>query len=126
LEIFMNRLFFFAAASLALALSACGGSSPSAACNDAASAACDKMYTCYTGAELDAIKGIYGATAAECTTKLQTMQNCAAKTSTSNACETGKTYDSAAASTCISEFKALSCDALKANMTPASCNNVCK
>lgn len=122
----MNRLFFFAAASLALVLSACGGTSPSAACNDAATAACDKMYSCYTGAELDAIKMVYGADAAACASTLKTQQNCAAKTDTTTACESGKTYDSAAASTCISEFKALSCDALKGGMTPASCNTVCK
>jgi len=122
----MNRLFVLAAATLALALSACGGASPEQQCKDAAAAACNKLYTCYTGAELDAIKMVYGATEADCNTYLTNAQSCSTKTSTSNACESGKTYDSAAASQCISDFKALACDALKAGMTPSSCNNVCK
>lgn len=121
----MNRLFVFAAAALAFALSACG-TSPEQACNDAVAASCNKMYTCYTGAELDAIKSQFGATEADCTTALKTAAACASKKDAASACETGKTYDAAAASSCVSDFKALSCDALKANMTPSSCNNVCK
>lgn len=121
----MNRLFVFAAAALAFALSACG-TSPEQLCKDAVAASCDKMYTCYTGAELDAIKSSFGATAADCATKLEATAACSTKKDAATACESGQTYDAAAASSCVSDFKALSCDALKSNMTPSSCNNVCK
>lgn len=122
----MNRLFVFAAAALAFALSACGGASPEQLCKDATAATCNKLYTCYTGAELDGIKMIYGDTEAACATKLATDSQCSAKKDSATACEAGKTYDSAAASQCVSDFKALTCDALKGNMFPTSCNNVCK
>lgn len=121
LENSMNRLFVFAAATLAFALSACG-TSPQQACKDITATTCNKLYTCYTGAELDGIKTAYGATEADCVTKLQASAKCDA----TDVCDTGKTYDGSAASTCLSEFKALSCDALKAGNTPSSCNNVCK
>ncbi|MEW6431639.1 MAG: hypothetical protein AB1730_09010 [Myxococcota bacterium] len=121
----MNRLLVFSAAVLAFALSACG-TSPEQLCNDAVAAMCNKMYTCYTGAELDAIKSQFGPTEADCTSKFKTQAACASKKDSSTACETGKTYDASAASACVSDFKALSCEALKGNMTPTSCDNVCK
>lgn len=112
---------FVVASVAALALSACG-SSPQALCKDITATTCNKLYTCYTGAELDGIKTIYGASESECATKLQTMSNC----DKAEPCETGQTYNASEASKCASDFKGLSCDAVKGSMFPSSCNNVCK
>jgi hypothetical protein len=68
----------------------------------------------------------YGPTEADCTTSLKALAACATRKDTATACENGKTYDAAAASQCLSDWKALSCDALKTGMTPSSCNNICK
>lgn len=107
---------------IAFALTAACGTSPQQACKDIVAATCEKTFACYTGAEIDAIKLVFGSTAAECTTKLTASARC----DQSTVCEGGKTYDSVQAGTCTSEYKALTCDKLKAGMTPTSCNTVCK
>lgn len=115
----MKRSLF--AVAVALSLVGCG-TSPTQACKDIAATTCNKMFSCYTGAEVDAIKTIFGATESECTTKLTASSNC----EKAEPCDAGKTYDANAATTCINEYKALTCDKLKAGNTPTSCNSVCK
>lgn len=108
-----------------LAVSACGGSSdltPVDACNQAMGAMCDKMFSC-AGA-MAAQLGM-GANAADCKTQL-VQQNC---TADQVACPAGKTFQSAAAQTCIDTIKGMSCTAMtSSSSTPAGCDDtaVCK
>jgi hypothetical protein len=108
----------------ALALSACG-TSPQQLCKDMITASCNKIYTCNTGATLDAIKGIYGATEADCVTKLGAT-SCDTVTDSKPCSDTSKTYDASKASACVADYKAETCDQVVAGTTPTSCSQVCK
>lgn len=114
--------------SVAVVILAACGSSPKQLCTDTATTMCNKMYTCYTGTQLDGIKTVMGATEADCVTK-QTV-SCNRSDYETKPCDTGKTYDASAASACSSAVKALTCadftgstfgDKLKGN-----CDLVCK
>jgi hypothetical protein len=106
----------------------CGGDdglSPAAACSQAASAACQKLYQCLT--EPERMAAGLPATEAACVTEFEADQGCAAMTEM-NACDTGETYHSDQAQHCIHEFQALDCEAVRSGMidenTPA-CQMVC-
>ncbi len=104
----------------------CGGSTAQQLCKDSAEARCSKLFECYqTAAEQSAL--MLGANANECTTLLQAECEPVKDGGTSSAqCVKPKLYDTAAASQCISEFKALKCDAVRMGSFPSSCGNVCK
>ncbi len=108
-----------------VAFSSCG-LSPSAACKEGAKLACNKMYTCYTGVELDGIKTAMGATEADCVTKLTAEGKCDRSDYDTKPCDANETYDANAASACINDTKAQTCEALKAGTKVASCDKICK
>jgi len=102
------------AASLAALLSACGSdtSNPVAACNSFASAICNKASSC----------NVSGITSA-CASNLEAGLGCSTA-----ACPSGQSFDSGAASSCISAINGLSCtDAgndLENGTLPSSCGSV--
>lgn len=101
-------------------VAACGGADPVAKCNEINATTCDKLYGCFTGASLDAVKMLYGPTAADCKTKLNMNCNQAGSGSTGSGCPSGQSFDSAKADQCIADYKAASCDSLMSG-GPASC-----
>jgi hypothetical protein len=106
----------------AISAMGCSSSDPVAKCHDVVDVTCDKLYSCSTGATLDAIKMLYGADAAACKTKLgdMTCKNAA----TNGGCPTGMSFDGSKADQCISDYKAQACGA---QMAPASCSgSFCK
>ena len=101
---------------LSISLSACGSdtSNPVAACNSFASATCSKASSC----------GVSGVTSA-CAGNLESLLGCS-----SAACPSGQTFNSGAASQCISAINGLSCsdassDYLNGTL-PSACNSVCQ
>jgi hypothetical protein len=103
------------AASLSVLLSACGSdtSNPVAACNSFASAICNKASSC----------NVSGITSA-CANNLEASLGCS-----SAACPSGQSFDSGAASSCVSAINGLSCtDAgndLESGNLPGACSSVC-
>ncbi|HTS81714.1 MAG TPA: hypothetical protein VMH40_14030 [Myxococcaceae bacterium] len=102
--------------SLSILASACGGadtSNPVAACNSFASAVCSKATSCN-----------YPGVTSACQTNLENLFGCAQA-----ACPSGQSFDSGAASSCISAINGLSCtdagNAVADGTLPSSCNNVC-
>ena len=96
---------------------ACGSSdtsNPVAACNSFAAAVCSKASSC----------GVSGITSA-CAGNLESSFNCA-----NAACGSGATFNSSAASQCISAINGLSCsDAstyLANESLPSVCSSVCQ
>lgn len=110
---------------LASVFFACGAS-PEQLCKDAVNIQCDKFFECATDEQKELLKAAYGETAAECKTKLVETAKCAERKDTATACPDGQTYDAAAASKCVSDYSALTCDDLNAGTTPDSCDNICK
>lgn len=110
------------------ALSACGGGggdlSPQGACKQVMAAMCDKFYSCFSKEELAAAKDFVGTSRADCVKKQQ-AENCSASDS---ACDSGETFNSDKAKSCISGFKALTCNDLESEdiPTPAVCDQVCE
>ena len=104
----------------------CGGSGADQLCRDSAAARCGKLFECYTSdAERAAL--MLGADSNECTTSLQARCDPVTDGGVSAAqCAKPKLYDTSAASQCISEFKALKCDAVRMGSFPSVCSNVCK
>jgi len=102
-------------ACLTLTLVACGSSNdtstPAAACNSACSAACNKASSCNL---------LNGTSVSACTTSCETTASCS-----SAACPSGQSYNSSAASQCISDINNLSCNQT-GNGLPSSCGNVCR
>lgn len=98
------------------------GTSPTQACKDVVATTCKQIFTCYTSSEIDLIKTIFGESESACVTKLTASSNCERE----EPCEGGKKYDAAAASTCIADYKALTCEQLKGGTSVASCEKVCK
>jgi len=107
----MKKLVLAALSSVAL--SACGGLSPQAACENLVDPTCEKMWNC-PGAVLKV-----GSDLASCKTQYKSL--CALATS----CNDGKTFDSSAASACPNDIKAQTCEQY-ASGEPTSCQNVCK
>ena len=109
---------------------ACGGSdgvSPRQACEDSASALCERFYACYTAQEL-ASAGFPSSEAA-CVTTLQSQQGCAAET-TQNICTGNAKYSPVEAQKCSDQITGLSCSQVRdpffdeATAAPA-CTMVC-
>ena len=106
---------FLAAASLSALLSACGSdtSNPVAACNSFATAVCNKATSC----------NLSGITSA-CANNLEAALGCS-----NAACPSGQSFDSGAASSCVSAINGLSCtdagDDLQNGTLPGACSSVC-
>jgi hypothetical protein len=113
---------------LVASLAGCGSSdsvSPREGCEDLAVALCDRLYTCFTAAELDAAG--YPASEAACVTEFETTQGCAAQTE-DNACEGNETFHGDEASNCIDQTQGLECSQVRSgdidDAAPA-CDKVC-
>jgi hypothetical protein len=121
----MLRSTRLALVSFALVAAACG-TSPQQACKDISATLCNKLYTCNTGAALDAVKLAFGATEADCVTAQTNTNNC---DNTGTSCASGKTYDAVAATTCVNDLRNLSCSQFGSGAsTPSSCStaSICK
>jgi hypothetical protein len=91
-----------------------------AGCKTFADATCAKIFGCFDKAVLDLLAEQFGNNEADCKTKLKS--EC---TDTKTQCDSGTSYDSAAANECLKQFNALSCDELSdpATATPAACED---
>ena len=102
-------------ACLSLTLVACGSSNdtstPAAACNSACAAACNKASSCNL---------LNGTTVSACTTSCENAASCSTA-----ACPSGQSYNSGAASQCITDINNLSCNTAGTSF-PSSCDNVCR
>jgi hypothetical protein len=100
-----------------VALAGCGSSStdtstPQAACNSFVSTTCNRLYACSSSLP---------GTAASCTTAAEAQLGCSTA-----ACPSGKTFNSSAASQCLSDVNSESCTDINNAVTPASCSNTCQ
>jgi hypothetical protein len=103
----------------------CGGPSAMQLCRDSAGARCGKLFECYTSAERTSF-GLTG-TESDCTKLGQDACSPAADGgSSASQCEAPKSYDTEAAGECLEQFKAVTCEAVRAGSFPASCNRVCR
>jgi uncharacterized protein (UPF0333 family) len=112
----MRRIL--ASISVSLLLGACSGSdtsTPQAACTSAAAAVCNKAGSC---------NDLGNVSVSDCTTTIEAEANCATA-----ACPTGQTFNSGAASQCLSDINGLSCTDASNDFNngtfPSSCSNVC-
>ncbi len=108
---------FVIPAAFALLLFACSSSdtsNPSAACNSALSAVCNKASSC---------NGLGTISVSECI-------SLGSSSCTNAACPSGKTFSSSAASQCINDINALSCTDANNDYTngtlPSSCDLICQ
>ena len=108
-------------------LGACGGgsASPKEQCQDFAKVFCNRVYECYTAAEV--MTAGFPASEAECVAKQESVQMCATATTTT-ACEMNETFHPDKADTCVGELEAASCTEVHSGMASAyapSCDAVC-
>jgi hypothetical protein len=96
-------------------------SDPVAACKALSAEACSKIFGCFDKEILDLLASEVGNNESDCNTKLNN-ENCTAQ---AVKCDSGTSYDSAAASECLKQVKALSCDEFQDNATaaPAACDD---
>ncbi|MEW6432263.1 MAG: hypothetical protein AB1730_12215 [Myxococcota bacterium] len=111
----MKKLALLVFSVASLALSACGGLTPQSACEQQADPLCEKMWNCPGSSGLKV-----GDDLASCKTQYRSLCVLA-----SGGCSDGKTFDAAAASSCVTDLKAQSCDQYAAGQ-PATCANQCK
>jgi hypothetical protein len=114
------------------AFGACGGdgdgaggssaSDPVTACKEITQIMCDKIFKCFTAAELEPHKTTYGLNPEDCRIKLDAdcipdKKNCAA----------GKTFQPEMAQKCIDGIKTFNCNDLVDPNTPApaACDQTC-
>ncbi len=123
-----GRLVAISVLSLGLFATSCGGDddelSAQDACYQLADILCDKFFNCFTSEQLTAAQDVVGLNAADCKTKY--------KASECNAdavkCDLGETYHADQASSCVAQYKGLSCTDVMAGddmPTPAACNLIC-
>ncbi|HSP76911.1 MAG TPA: hypothetical protein VLQ93_00170 [Myxococcaceae bacterium] len=120
---------FILISSAALSMLAVGCASPQSVCETGVKNACAKVFECSEESvkSSDAFKAIYGASAAECETKMMTAAKCSEKKEFNEMCTDGKEYDLGKASECSDAVKAQSCaDFNDATKRPAACAEVCK
>jgi hypothetical protein len=104
-----------------------GGITPSAACEEAQTNLCERLYTCYTPAEL-ALIGFPSAEAA-CVTKLVEAEGCAKQT-VANVCVGNERYHPDQAERCVEQVTGLACsqvrdDNLVLEVAAPACGKVC-
>ena len=111
-----------------LALPACSGKSDSGTpsktdqCQALYKVECDKVYSCFTAAEL-AQTTEFGTSKADCPAALEAATPCAQLT----ACDSGQTYNAAKATECTNAFSAETCTTFTDPTAdaPAACGEVC-
>ncbi len=104
------------------------GASPRDVCKRSSKSVCNKIYTCLTGVELDAIKLLYGATEADCVTRFDSMSSCDRSDFDTKPCGNAtQTYNAAKANECLTALEARTCAEVKSpTAAPAACSEVCK
>jgi hypothetical protein len=110
---------------------ACGGGAdgitPRAACEDAQANLCERLYACYTPAELATLG--FPSNEAACVTRLQEQQGCAKQT-VENSCTGNERYSATNANTCVEQITGLACSqvrdpALVLTAAAPACGKVC-
>ena len=107
----------------------CGGEmSPREACEQSASVACERLYACFTAAELAAAS--FPPSEAGCVTVFQAQYGCAART-VQNSCDGNAQWHASDAEVCIDQVQGLECSQIRASnfdvesQAPA-CDRVCR
>ena len=91
----------------------CGGSdgiTPRQACEDVQSNLCERLYTCYTPAELASLG--FPSNEAACISMLQAQEGCSAQT-TSNTCTGNERYHPDQANLCVDQISGLACSQVR-------------
>jgi len=107
----------------AVLLAACGGMTEDQFSDNMVAATCDKIFEC-TSAEDIELAGAYwffGADSIECQAILTDDSEAGDTGSSDNECA----FDSGAASTCLDETKAMTCEDFASGNYPAVCQDVC-
>lgn len=104
-----------------------GGITPRAACEDAQANLCERLYACYTPAELGTLG--FPSNEAACVTMLQESEGCARQTK-ENTCVGNAHYHADQASTCVDQITGLACSQvrdpnLSLNSVAPACGKVC-
>ncbi|HEY6177180.1 MAG TPA: hypothetical protein VIX73_22140 [Kofleriaceae bacterium] len=108
----------------------CGGGdgiTPRAACEDLQANLCERLYACYTPAELSSLG--FPSNEAACVTQLQSSEGCANQT-TANVCTGNERFHAAMANQCLDQITGLACsqvrdpDLVLSTAAPA-CGKVC-
>jgi hypothetical protein len=104
-----------------------GGITPRVACEDAQANLCERLYTCYTPAELGSLG--FPSNEAACVTMLQSAEGCARQT-TDNTCTGNERYHAAQASECVDQINGLECSQVRdpdlvLNVAAPACGRVC-
>ena len=124
----MRKLLVACGALAAMMFAACAPSPPEL-CKRGIALTCDRTFECSDQATKDStvFQGIFGTSAADCKTKMETASDCANKKAENDLCTGGKTYHLDKAATCSDKVKAMSCADFKdyANKAPAECSQVC-
>jgi hypothetical protein len=92
------------------------------ACKEADKVLCDKIFKCYTAAELSAAKEIVGLNTADCVIKFD-----AGCTPDMKNCNAGQVFHADKAQACVDGYKTFTCDDIKRDpiVDPAACDQVC-
>ena len=98
-----------------MGLVACGGGSggaitPRAACEDLQANMCERIYACYTPAELASLG--FPSNEAACVTRLQSSEGCASQTST-NVCTGNQRFHPDQANVCVDQISGLACSQVR-------------
>jgi hypothetical protein len=101
---------FILASILMAACSAATDPGPAAACDDIQSALCERLYACYTPAELAAVG--YPADEAACVTMSEAQSGCTAETAAS-VCTGNQRYHADEAATCSDQIAGLACSQVR-------------
>jgi hypothetical protein len=115
--------------SVMAALPACPNNdslAPREACEDTASAICERIYACLSPQEL--ANGGFPSSEAACVVKIEDNEGCRAQT-LDNVCDDGNaSYHPSRAATCIEQIEGMSCAQLRSgdiDRAAPSCDQVC-
>jgi hypothetical protein len=115
---------------MGVAAAGCGGSggiTPRQACEESQANLCERIYACYTPAELATLG--FPANEPACETMLQAAQGCSAQTA-DNTCTGNARYHADQASTCVDQITGLACSQvrdpnLSLNAAAPACGKIC-
>jgi hypothetical protein len=97
-----------------IGLVACGGSgggiTPRVACEDLQANLCERLYACYTPAELASLG--FPSNEAACVTRLQSSEGCASQTLT-NVCTGNQRFHPDQANLCVDQISGLACSQVR-------------
>lgn len=114
-----------------VAMAGCGGGdggiTPKQACEESQANLCERLYACYTPAELGALG--FPSNEAACVTMLQASEGCERQT-TENTCTGNERYHADQANTCVEQITGLACSQVRdpnlvLNVAAPACGKVC-